>query len=490
MGDTTNEVVRQAGATQSDPALKAIQELGDSMSTATTILEEEQRKAVSKIDKFEANLGEGGKDVKNELAQLKTEVLAGFKNQGDRINTLDRRATAMGIGSGRDVAGMCLAALGDEERKDIGQIGWNIPKRLSGRADLPLLSRPEGATLVAHWLLASYKLQKRRYTSQAEETELWTRMERYKKALAEMFHVETAAALTTGTDTLGGHWLPEPVAAELFRLITDNSIIAPDATPVPMGAKTLDLPTEGSSSLSVSWGSENTTITDSVPASNAVGKVTLNVNRLNGRAVSSIEEIQDSPISILNWVMTKLTELAGREMDAQWLEGSGSPFTGLSDNAAVNEIDGAGTNGNPLTFDTISKTIFKARERATRENAKWWMAPETMGKIVGMVDSNGQPIYKFGEVPGRISMTVLGFPVEVHSAISASRTKGSSSTLSNLYFGPPRNFILGNRMGMSWDVSDAPGFDAASVHMRLLTRVALNMAVPQAFTRNIELETA
>jgi HK97 family phage major capsid protein len=467
-----------AMAAANDPAIAAIGDLSTAVQASIALVEGEQ-KAQARNTKamFE--------DVSKKLDDAKTELLVGQKVHADRINALDRRSAAIGLHGFRDVEGVCLAALADDERKHIGIIAASMPTHIrSRREDFPILSNPVAATLVASWLHASLRLQKRRFANQQEETQLWGQMERYEKALFDLFPHEKAAAFTSvGGDTLGGAWLPEPVAAELYRLILDNSIMAGQASHVPMTTKTLDLPVEGTSALSVSWGTENVTIVDSVPASNVTDKVVLTANRLNGRAVSSMEQLQDSPISILSWVQTKLVEMAGRAIDQQVLEGTGSPFTGLSNATGVNAMAVA-TNGDLVTYGSLVDMVFKARERSSRAGAKFFLAPEAMGKIVGLVDTQGQPIVQFGNVPGAFAASILGFPCEVHSVIRADRTYGTGTGGSNIYFGPPSQIVIGDRMGMAWDVSDIPGFSTAEVHMRLIARLAIAVAVPKAFTKH------
>jgi HK97 family phage major capsid protein len=200
-----------------------------------------------------------------------------------------------------------------------------------------------------------------------------------------------------------------------------------------------------------------------------------------------MEEIQDSPISILSWVQTKLTEMAGRAIDLQALEGTGSPFTGLSNATGV--VDAVvGANGDLVTYASLVALAFAARERASREGAKFFVSPEIMGKIVGLVDNNGQPIVQFGNVPNAFAAAVIGFPVEVHSAIRADRTYGTGTGGSNVYFGPPRQIVIGDRQGMAWDVSDIPGFSTAEVHMRLIARLGLGVAVPKSFARHLQMK--
>ncbi len=479
----TDKKMKNAGKIQSDPALAAMQDLTDSLESSFEVLELEGKKQAKSTD-------DALKEIRDKAEETKTEMAAGFKAHSDRINVVDRRAIALG-GPSRDVDSLCLAALGDEQRKDIGTIARTIRAKPGDRERLPLFSSEIGSTLVAHWLWASTRIQKGRFGSTEEQTALFEQKARYEKALVEAFQYDKAAALTTGSDTLGGHWIPDPVATELYRLILDHSVIGGEATHIPMTTKTLDLPVEGSSALSVSWGSENTNITDSVPVSDALNKITLTAKRLEGFAATSWEAIQDSPVAILTWVRDKLTELAGREIDAQALEGTGSPFTGLSDASGVNAI-AAATNGSLISYSTIVTALFKAAERATREDSRFYCSPGLAAKIIGLVTATeGMPIVQFGNVPGAFARTILGYPLEIHSAISSARTWGTGTTLSHLYFGPPKSIVIGDRVGMAWDMSDVAGdaFRQYQLHMRLITRLAIAVAVPKAFTRALNLQT-
>ena len=477
------EKMRDAAKVQKDPALSAIQDLTGSLDTSFEVLEQVSKKQAKATD-------DALKEIRDKADEAKTEMLAGFKAQGDRINVVDRRAVALG-GPTRDVDSLCLAALGDEQRKDIGTIARTIRTEPGDRERLPLFSSAIGSTLVAHWLWASTRLQKGRFGSAEGQTELFEQKARYEKALVEAFRYDKAAAMTTGTDTLGGHWIPDPVATELYRLILDHSVIGGEATHIPMATKTLDLPIEGSSALSVSWGSENTDVTDSIPASDALNKVTLTAKRLEGFAATSWETIQDSPVAILTWVRDKLTELAGREIDQEALEGDGTNFTGLSDASGVNEIT-SGSNGDLIDYAKIVTALFKAAERATREDSRFYCSPGIAAKIIGLVTATeGMPIVQFGNVPGAFARTILGYPLEIHSAITSARTWGTGTTLSHLYFGPPKSIVIGDRVGMAWDTSDVAGdaFRKYQLHMRLITRLAIAVAVPKAFTRALNLQT-
>lgn len=473
MSDKLSDKMREAGKVQADPAVAAIQELSESVATSFEILE----KDISAEGKERAA---GDDAIGKRVDVIGTQVAAGFKVQSEKLDALERRS--MAVGGYRDVEGACLAALNIDDKKDISRIEWSMAADRKDRNAYPILSTPGGATLVAQWLKTSLKIQKRLYGSRDDEAKLFEQLERYEKAFADVYRYEKADALLTTTDALGGHWIPDPVAAELYRLVLDASVFGPLASHVPMGTKSLDLPTEGTSGMTVSWGAENTDITDSMPA-NATGKVTLTAQRLNGFAKSSLEEIQDSAPSILAWVQAKLTEMAGREIDKQILEGTQFSGQSLLSNTSVNAVT-TGANGDALTFATLVELIFKARERSTRQSARFFMAPEAMQKVIGLVDTQGMPIVQYGTVPGPMATSILGFPVEVHSVISAARTYGTGTTLSHVYFGPPNAVVIGDRVGMAWDVSDVPGFRDYSLHMRLVMRLAIGIAVPGAWSRH------
>jgi len=397
-----------------------------------------------------------------------------------RLRRLERggQSNRGGYGGLNPMIGASGSSLGhalDDDTRAMAQLFDNMGR---GRGDVGGFADPEFKAGAASWFAASMRFQ----LSNGRDSQSAESRDKLGRAFADLGGYQTAAAFTTGTPSLGGDWVPDPVERELRRLVTDNSVLSPLVSHVPMTSKTLDLPVEGSSSLAVSWGTENTNITDSVPSSNALAKITLTANRINGFAIASLESLADSPVSILSWVQQKLTELVGRELDRQALEGTGSPFTGLVGDAGVVSVS-SGANGDLLNYGKLASIPFAAVEASSRNGARFFLSPQSMAKLVGLVDSTGQPILHFSNVGGAVTRTLLGYPAEVHSVIKADRTYGTGTTLSNLYFGPPSGIVFGDRMGMAWDVSDAPGFQAVQIAMRLIMREAIGIAVPKAFTR-------
>jgi HK97 family phage major capsid protein len=463
---TLKEEMKNAGDLHDNKIVDQIVELTDAFQHSTDVLGKDMKALETKVSKERS-------DLVGEVERFKTEAAAGMKVLEERITHLAKRQIAIGP-SLQDREAKMLAAIPDSDRKMVHLAEQQMdPARDKGR-----FASPEYKAAAMLWFWKSAQVQCSRLGGNRRG--LQDELEKLEKAFAEVYGQEKAA-FAEGAAGTGGSWIPDPVAADVYRLIADNSVMSPLVTHIPMTSQFLDLPTEGTT-MTVTVGAENTAITDSVPAS-PVAKVLLTALRFNGYATASIESLQDSAASILTWVQQKLAELIGTELDRQLLEGTGgaSSFTGLSTDAGVNAI-AAGTNGDAITYAKLASIPYFALQRASRQGAQWFLSPAAMGKVVGLVDSQGMPIFQFSNVPNAVASSILGYPAQVHSVILANRTKGTGTALTNIYFGPPKSIVLGDKMGMSWDVSEAPGFASASVAMRLLMRAGGAVAVPKAFT--------
>lgn len=481
------EEMRAVGRQADDPAISAVNELGDAFARSVENIETQIELIGQKSDR-------AGELLTKEFEKFKTEVDKGFSYQKDRLEAIDRRTHALAYIGPQGGTDKLLDGIHETERSFIAL----AEKTFDPRVDKGRFKDPIFRASTALWFMHSTMGQSKNWATDREvHLKRCEAIEESMRAAFQLAKVDKAA-FTTGTDGLGGHLVPDPVEAEMNRLILDNSVLRPAGVRVvPMMTKTLDLPKEGANGLSVSIEGENTQIADSIPASNAVAKVTLTAKRFNGRAIASIESVQDSAVSILGWVQENLTELIARKEDTEGLEGT-TNFTGLAADSDVNEIAAAGADGDAITYAKLVSVVFKARQKDSRAGARWFMAPEGMAKVVGLradavsaADGAGQPIFQFGNVPGEIRMFILGFPVELHSGILTNRTKGSGTGLTNIYFGPPRRIVFGDRTGMSWDVSDSAGtaFENYQLVMRLVKRTAIAVAVGKAFTRAIDLIT-
>lgn len=408
----------------------------------------------------------------------------------DKIGRMERRQIATGKLSLVDVTDVLVAAVPEKKRWMIRFCEATTSPSEKGRfKDAPFRAASE------LWFQNATFSQLRKFA--AEAAGMHAERQTIERAFADAYRydAEQKAVLVEGTDAMGGYLVPDPVAAEINRLIEDNSVMRPLVRKVAMSSKTLDLPKRGTGAVTAYVVAENAVTGDAMPAANAFGVVTLTAKKFAGLATASLESIQDSPVGLLDYVRTSIAEEIGILEDFEALEGT-TNFTGVAADTGVNEIV-AGTNGDAITYAKLVAIVFKARQRLSRVGAQWFMTPEAMAKVVGLradavtaADGAGAPIFQFAQVPNAIPYTLLGFPIQVMSSIKIDRTKGSGTALTNIYFGPPDAIVFGDRAGMAWDVSEAPNWSKFLVDMRLMKRTAIACAIPGAMTRAIDLITA
>ena len=151
--------------------------------------------------------------------------------------------------------------------------------------------------------------------------------------------------------------------------------------------------------------------------------------------------------------------------------------------SSVNSVATTTTDGEQVSYLDLVNAVFSAGEESTREGAAWFMSPKIFATVVGLVDSNGQPIFQYANVPGMARREILGYPVYLTNALSTTITRGSTGNTGNIYFGNPANLIFGDRLGMRWDVTDAVNWGTGQIDMRLLCRHGFTVGRPAAWTK-------
>jgi HK97 family phage major capsid protein len=176
------------------------------------------------------------------------------------------------------------------------------------------------------------------------------------------------------------------------------------------------------------------------------------------------------------------------------MEGPGtatSPFTGVLNATSVNDAARTnGTNGVVLTYNTTASTkaslvqiYTAASERQPRNEGIWVCGPAVYAQIIGLVDSNGQPIVRFGAVEGTPSGMLLGRPIVVSARLPKTTVGAGTVSVGGLYFGPPNALLFGNRMGMRWDVTDQVSWATYQGDARMIGRFGYVVGVPTAWVK-------
>ena len=308
------------------------------------------------------------------------------------------------------------------------------------------------------------------------------------------------AAYAEGAGATGGFTVPSPLEAMVLRVAEDASIVRSMATVMTMTAFKHFIPSD-TSSIVVAVVAEAGTIGQS---ETTFAQKTIEAKMIAVRGIAAIQVVQDSSIGLLDYWLERASEAYGLFEDKEALEGDTTDFTGLSDDAGVNEIlqdiATVETNGGPITYERLAQVPYEATKRSTRVNAVWVCHPAVLRNMVAKVDSNGAPLLNRQDIARALSPnltgvglgegTVLGHPLWTSDQISIARTKGTLTEASNIYFGPmQQGILLGDLLGMQFAVSEHVLWNSAQLSMRLLKRTGIIVQRPEAMTRLINVDS-
>jgi HK97 family phage major capsid protein len=179
----------------------------------------------------------------------------------------------------------------------------------------------------------------------------------------------------------------------------------------------------------------------------------------------------------------------GGELDFQAMEGPGTVFTGVQSAVSVGDCARTnGTNGVVLSYSSSTSTIAsltqiftKAGEGITRGDGIFVCGPGVFQKIIGLVDTNGQPIVKLGTVENQPNNTILGRPIVVTNRLPAYTVGAGTVSVGSLYYGSPSGLIFGNRRAMTFEVTNAVHWGTYQGDCRLIGRFGYVVGVPAAW---------
>lgn len=353
------------------------------------------------------------------------------------------------------------------------------------------LSDPTVAMAVTAWFGRSTRSQLRRFASTMSEdavatNKLFSALQ--EKHYGSNWEAITKAAALGESGTIGGSLVPTIVEADLIRQIKDAGKLFPRARQIQMTKKVHDVPSE-TTAVTVNWIAEAGALTGGEPN---ISKKTLTAMKISGRATMSVELVEDSNIGLLQYLLEVFSEKMAGELDKQLVLGDGSSpvITGIDNTSGINVVSSSATAaGRNLSWQLLVNTYAACVEGSAIENGVWIVSPKGYAAMIGLADSTGQPIIKFGDTATAPAGTVLGRPI-VLSARFGGTASGVTATLddatnanSRIIYGVPSSLLFGTRTGMRWDVTDQVGWANYQMDARLIGRFGMIVGVPSNFAR-------
>jgi HK97 family phage major capsid protein len=292
--------------------------------------------------------------------------------------------------------------------------------------------------------------------------------------------VEARAQGSTGATT-GSAFVPDSLSSAVIRLVDQYSAFAQNATNVVMPSDVLLFPRRTAGATAY-WINENAAITASDPTSN---QVTLTAKKVTGAVTIASELLQDSIVSIADWIAAELAlTLSNAVEEAAW---SGNPsnapavaglvttHTGglLAASAATyaaSLVTAAGDTPDEVTKANLLAMMARVPQHS-RAGAKWFCSPFFFAACMQNLDlaQGGSVGLSQGMGP-----TFLGSEVVLTDRLPAGAD--STGAIMALYGNMANSSYYGIRQAIEIASSDQVNFLSDQTVIRAVARVAITHA--------------
>jgi HK97 family phage major capsid protein len=291
-------------------------------------------------------------------------------------------------------------------------------------------------------------------------------------------HGVEARAMGSTSANSGSAVVPDVLSSTVIRLVDQYSAFAQNATSVTMPSDVLQFPRR-TGGTTAAWIDENVAITASDPTMN---QVTLTAKKVTGAVVVASELLQDSIVSIADFIATELgLSLANAVEAAAW---SGNPanapgVAGLvtshtggllaSSGAtyAASLVTGAGDTPEEITKANLL-AMMAAVAQHSRAGAKWFVSPYFFATCMQALDLNQGGSVGLSQGMG---LTFLGSPVVLTDRLPSGAD--STGAVMALYGNMANSSYYGVRQSIEIASSDQVNFLSDQTVIRAVARVAI-----------------
>lgn len=245
-------------------------------------------------------------------------------------------------------------------------------------------------------------------------------------------------ALVEGTDAEGGYLVPAPLAAEVWRVLPDISVMRRIARTIPMSSQTLQLNNLAARPHAY-WTSEYAQKTTS---SADFGQTTLTANKLVALLPVTHELLADANINLANFVIELFAEAIGLEEDNKFFTGSGTGQPRGINQESLTSIDAGGS----VSMDDVIGLIDSVPSRVAQSPRAAFVGHKYAKRILrNLKDSNNNYIWRDSSV-GRMSGQTERLPDMLYGYAFYEQNDLAQS---ELYFGDWSYYLIGDRQQMT-----------------------------------------
>ena len=292
--------------------------------------------------------------------------------------------------------------------------------------------------------------------------------------------VEARAQGSTGATT-GSAFVPDSLSSTVIRLVDQYSAFAQNATNVVMPSDVVLFPRR-TAGASAAWIDENVAITASDPTSN---QVTLTAKKVTGAVVIASELLQDSIVSIADWITAELALSLSNAVEAAAWSGNPSNAPGVAGlvtthtggllassgaTYAASLVTAAGDTPDEVTKANLL-AMMGALPQHSRQGARWYCSPFFFASCMQNLDlAQGGSV---GLSQG-LGLTFLGSPVVLTDRLPSGAD--STGVIMALYGNMANSSYYGIRQAIEIASSDQVNFLSDQTVIRAVARVAITHA--------------
>jgi HK97 family phage major capsid protein len=283
----------------------------------------------------------------------------------------------------------------------------------------------------------------------------------------------------------GASFVPDILSSTVLRLVESYSAFAQNATSIQMPSDVVLFP-KRTAGNSAAWISENSAIT---PADPNATQVTVTAKKLAAAVVISSELLQDSIVSIADWVAAELAlGISNAVETAAWL---GNPSNAPGVAGIVTSYAGGllktTTASEVTTYDYAASLVAAAGDtpdevtkanllammaavpQHSRAGAKWYVSPYFFATCMQALDLNQGGSVGLSQGLG---LTFLGSPVVFTDQLPGS--DDATGKVMALYGDLANSSIYGTRAGLEIQSSDQVNFLSDQTVIRAIARVGIS----------------
>ena len=298
--------------------------------------------------------------------------------------------------------------------------------------------------------------------------------------------------LSASDDALGGFLVPVQILDDFIELLRANTVVREAGATVltNLTGSPVELPKQTGGATAF-WVSEAGTITSS---DLTLGQIALQPRALGALVKLSNRVLRLSSPGIETIVRDDLSRVMALAVDIAALRGAGAngePL-GIAETSNINTIEISDPDGGDFTFfhaDRMRQAL--AEKNAERGRLAFISHPSAWGKMrrerIAQFTAQTEGAYVILPMTDEQMRAHLGFPFFQTTQIPTNLTKGTSSTLTEVYFGNWAELLMGIWTNMEFLASNQAGdasggaFSQNQTWLRVIMEVDTAVRHPESF---------